>query len=154
MNGRDRMTACKFHDANAATLDRQVFEIVESAYDRREKVLIFVPTSDRAQSVDRLIWIFRQEAFIPHKIFPQNEPDPDTPVAIVTEEFNPIGAGILIAEAHCSLDFACGFETVHEFVNRSTPEIHQACRDRFRDYRTRGIPLHYEKDKSGSGTVG
>jgi len=139
------MTVCKFYESSATTLDGQVFEIVDSAYDRREKVLVFVQNSDRAQSVDQLLWRFRQETFIPHKIFTADEPDQDCPVAIVTGEFNPIGAAILIAEAHCSLDFACGFETVHEFVNRSTAEVHQACRDRFRDYRTRGIPVHYEK---------
>ena len=139
------MAGCMFHDASAATIDRQVFELVESAFSRREKVVIFVQNDQRAAAIDRTLWIMKQEAFIPHRIFGSGDNDPDVPVAIVTGEWNPVSAGVLIAEGHCSLDFACGFETIHEFVNRSSPEIHQACRDRYRDYRQRQVPVEYSK---------
>jgi DNA polymerase IIIc chi subunit len=59
---------------------------------------------------------------------------------------NPLGAGILIADGHCSLDFAGKFDTVHEFVNRTTPEIQEACRDRFRQYRDKKVPLQHLKE--------
>jgi DNA polymerase IIIc chi subunit len=139
------MTACIFHDTNPDMQDRQLFEIVESLYNRREKALVYVNNGERAAVLDRLLWIMKQEAFIPHKIFENSDPDSDVPFALVAAEINPIGAGILIADGHCSLDFACGFETVHEFVNRSSPEMHQACRDRYRDYRARQIAVEYAK---------
>jgi len=139
------MAACIFHDTTPATQDRQLFEIVERAYNRREKVLIFSQSEERATALDRTLWILKQEAFIPHKIILEDRADTEVRVAIVTSEINPIGAGILIADGHCSLDFACGFDSIHEFVNRSSAAVHQACRDRFRDYRARQIPVEYSK---------
>ncbi len=139
------MTACIFHDTAPATQERQLFEIVEEVYKRREKALIFAQSEERAAALDRILWILKQEAFIPHKVLTLNDGDSHVPVAIVTSEVNPISAGVLIADGHCSLDFACGFDSIHEFLNRSSAELHQACRDRFRDYRSRQIPVEYSK---------
>jgi len=134
---------CTFHDTTPATHERQLFEIVERAYNQRQKILVFAGDEARAAAIDRTLWILRQEAFIPHRIFAGNESGSDVPVAIVSSETNPNSAGILVADGHCSLDFACVFEAIHEFVNRSSPEIHQSCRERFRQYRSREIPIEY-----------
>jgi DNA polymerase IIIc chi subunit len=139
------MTECIFHDTSTATLDRQLFDIVEQAYGRREKMVVFAQNQERAASIDRFLWILKQEAFIPHKVLMADDRDWDVPVAIVTDEINPLSARILVAEGHCSLDYSCQFDSVHEFVNRATPEMHQACRDRFRDYRSRQVPVEYSK---------
>ena len=139
------MTACTFHDTTPATQDRQLFEIVERAYNQRQSVLIFSQTAERAAALDRVLWILKQEAFIPHKVISEDSADAEVRVAIVTSEINPIQAGTLIADGHCSLDFASRFDSIHEFVNRSSAAVHQACRDRFRDYRARQIPVEYSK---------
>ncbi len=139
------MPSCIFHDVGPVRQDRQLFEIVEQAYGRRQKVLIFAQNEARAIALDRMIWILKQEAFYPHKILTGEETDPDIPIAIVTTEINPIDARILIADGHCDLEFACEFDSVHEFVNRTSPEIHEACRERFRAYRVRQIPIEHLK---------
>jgi DNA polymerase-3 subunit chi len=139
------MTVCVFHDTNPSTHERQLFEIVEQAYVRKEKVLIYARNAERAAAVDRTLWISKQESFIPHRVFGPEEPGASVPVAIVWGEHNPTFAGTLIVDGHCSLDFSCSFDSIHEFVNRSSAEIHQACRDRFRDYRSRGIAVEYSK---------
>jgi DNA polymerase-3 subunit chi len=146
MNGTGQMKSCVFHDVGPGRQDRQLFEIVEHAYSRREKVLIFAQSEERAVALDRMLWILRQESFIPHRIFSGNKPDTAVPVAIVTAEINPIGARILIADGHCSLDFACDFDSVHEFVQRSSPEVQESCRNRFRAYRARQIPVEHLKE--------
>jgi DNA polymerase-3 subunit chi len=140
------MTVCIFHDTSPATYERQLFEIVEQAHVRKAKVLIYARNAERAAAVDRSLWILKQESFIPHQVLgPPEGREADVRVAIVCGEYNPISADTLIADGHCSLDFACGFDSIHEFVNRSSVDIHQACRDRFRDYRSRGIPVEYSK---------
>jgi DNA polymerase-3 subunit chi len=140
------MIRCVFHDTGPGRQERQLFEIVERAYNGNERVLIFVNDEQRAAALDRTLWTLKQEAFIPHKIFGRDEPDPTVPVGIVTTEINPVDARILIADGHCSLEFACGFDSVHEFVNRASPEIQQACRERFRAYRARQIPIEHVKE--------
>jgi DNA polymerase IIIc chi subunit len=141
------MNQCIFHDVGPGRQDRRIFEIVEQAYSRNERVLIFTQDEGRASSLDRTLWIIKQEAFIPHKIFNRNEPDSTVPIGIVMDEINPVEARILIADGHCSLDFTCGFDFVHEFVNRSSPQIQEACRDRFRAYRARQMPVEHLKEQ-------
>jgi DNA polymerase IIIc chi subunit len=140
------MNQCIFHDVGPGRQDRLLFEIVEQAYNNHERVLIFVQNEERAAALDRTLWIIKQEAFIPHKIFSGNEADPTIPIGIVTKEINPVGAQILIADGHCSLDFACGFDRVHEFVNRASPQTQEACRKRYRTYQDRQIHLEYLKE--------
>jgi DNA polymerase III subunit chi len=139
------MRACVFHDTESSLQDRRLFEIVERAYNQHQKVVIFTTTQERAAAIDRTLWIIKQESFIPHKILGDHEREPGVPVVIVTGEHNPIGADILIADGHCSLEFVSEFDVVHEFVNRSSPELHEACRERFRSYKAKQIPVEHIK---------
>jgi DNA polymerase IIIc chi subunit len=139
------MSACIFHDTDASLSERRLFEIVEGAYAKREKIVVFAQTPERAHAIDRLLWIHKQEAFIPHEIFTGVALESAVRIAIVSSEMNPIGAGTLVVDGFCSLDFALGFASIHEFVNRSSPEMHEACRERFRAYRARQVQVSHAK---------
>jgi DNA polymerase IIIc chi subunit len=140
------MKTCLFHDVQSENRERYLFELVEQAYDRRERVVIFTGEPERAVSLDRTLWILKQEAFIPHRVFEKKaERDTEVPIAIVTTEINPVDAGTLIADRHCSIDFARGFDSIHEFVDRSTPDIQEECRKRFRAYRSNKINVEHVK---------
>jgi len=139
------MSPCFFHDTDNASKDRRLFELVEQAYGSSERVIIFASTIGRADALDRTLWICRQESFIPHKIWSGDKSESSLPVVIVTGEMNPICAQILIADGHCGIDFALGFGTIHEFVDRSSPQMQEACRERFRAYRSRQITPEYLK---------
>ncbi len=147
------MNACIFHDTADTLHDRRVFEIVEEAYNRRKKVVVFADSEDRAMEINRFLWILRQDSFIPHQIFQAPGESVSVPVAIVTTEWNPLDAEILIADGHCSMEFATGFDIIHEFVDRSSPEIQEKCRSRFRLYRDRNIPVEYLKTGVWKGSV-
>lgn len=140
------MSSCIFHDTEHIRRDRKLFEIVEQGYNQKKKVLVYARNEARAAEIDRILWIIKQEAFIPHTICHVHDADPMVPVAIVAEEINPIGAGILIADGHCSIEFACGFDSVHEFVDRTSAEIQQACRERYRTYQERKLAIEYVKE--------
>lgn len=140
------MKACIFHDLNSGQKDKKIFDLVEHAYSQGDRVLIYAPSEARAAFIDRFLWTLRQESFIPHKIFLKNEDNAAEPVGIVTLEINPIKAKTLIADGRCSIAFASGFETIHEFVDRSTAETHEASRKRYSGYRDLGIPPQYLKE--------
>ena len=140
------MKACIFHDMNPGQRDRKIFELVEHAHDTHGALLIYAPGRERAAAIDRFLWILKQESFIPHRIFEENGPDPGVAIGIVMLEINPVAARTLIADGRCSLDFACGFDTIHEFVDRSSPAAHEECRDRFRQYRERKIAVDHVKE--------
>lgn len=139
------MNACIFHDTAASEHNRRIFEIVEDAYVRRENVVVYAESDSRAAEIDRFLWILKQESFIPHGILKGYEDNVAVPVAVVTREWNPYGEAILVADGHCSLEYASGFPIIHEFVDRSSPAMQEACRERFRRYRDKGIPVEYLK---------
>ena len=147
------MKACIFHDTSNALHDRRVFEIVEEAYNRRAEVLIFAGSKERAAEIDRILWIIRQDSFIPHQIVGENEEKISVPVVIVTEERNPHRARILIADGHCSLEFSSGFDLIHEFVYHSSPGIKEACRKRYKSYKDGKVPVEYIKTGVWKGQV-
>ncbi len=139
------MTECTFHDTEPSLLDHKLFEIVERAYYQEKKVVIFAESQQRAVAIDRLLWIHKQESFLPHEVISAESSESAAPVAIVTAEVNPIGASILVADGHCSLKFASSFDVIHEFVNRSSPQLHAACRERFKSYRAKHIQVQHVK---------
>ena len=143
------MNECLFHDAPDNRRENLLFEIVERAYRGKNRVLVFTSDKERAMALDRMLWIMRQESFIPHRIFEPgeiiDEADAEAPVCIVTAEENPIGARVLVADGHCSLEFACGFDMAHEYVDHSSPDRTEACRRRFRDYRERQVSVRHIK---------
>jgi DNA polymerase III subunit chi len=140
------MGRCIFHDTVAENRDRCIFQIVEQAYSRHERVLIFSDNEERASAIDRMLWILKQEAFIPHKVVQSDESNAGLPVIIGVSEANPNEAQVLIADGHCSIDFSSKFPMIHEFVTRTTPQIHEACRERFRLYRARELTVEHQKD--------
>ena len=143
------MKECIFHDAPDNKRERLLFDIVELAHRDKKRVLVFTSDNERAVALDRMLWVLRQESFIPHRIFNPGEtieePDFEAPVGIVTTEENPIAASVLIADGHCCLDFACGFDTTHEFVDHTSSERTESCRERFRVYRARQAPVRHLK---------
>jgi DNA polymerase IIIc chi subunit len=139
------MSNCIFHDTDSTLRERRLFEIVEKAFGRREKVVIYTQTEERAAVVDRVLWINRQEAFVPHEVFLPDGSIPSELVIIVTREVNPIGARLLVADGQCSLEYSSSFDMVHEFVDRSSPRTHETCRERFRSYRARQFQVDYSK---------
>ena len=140
-----KTTVCIFHDTNDSLHDRRVFEIVEEAYGRRQNVVLYTDSEERAAEIDRFLWILRQDSFIPHQVLRHINETVLAPIVILTEEWKPFKSCILVADSHCSIEFACGFSVIHEFVYRTSPQIHESCRDRYRSYSDKKIPVEYLK---------
>jgi len=114
-NGSITMSACEFHDTEFALHDRRLFEIVEQAYRKLEKVLIFARSAERAEAIDRFLWVLKQEAFIPHKVLAGQEDDCEVPVASsprksirsARRSSSPMVTAVLSSRR---------FDSIHEFV--------------------------------------
>ena len=101
-----------------------------------QRVLILAADDLMAEDLDRALWSFDQDSFVPHA--QAGEPDEkDEPVLIATDLANPNQAGVLIL-AHAPLETPLtGFGHVILFVPPTDgPEL-AASRERYRELRDR-----------------
>ncbi|GAB4439131.1 MAG: hypothetical protein OHK0040_10600 [bacterium] len=139
---------CYFFDTTETEKDRLIFELVYRIFNKNEKVVIYTDTDERANDLERFLWVYKQEAFIPHKIFRYEEKDAMEKVAIVTEELNPIDANKIILDVPCSSTFASNFEVIFDFADRSSEKKIKESRMRYKLFRDMGYTMYYQKEIS------
>jgi DNA polymerase-3 subunit chi len=116
--------------------------LVERIREDDLRVLIHCPDSACARHLDRLLWTFRQDSFLPHGIVGQGSPELDTELTPIL--IRPNGGPeredqVLINLATDVPDFFDRFNRVCEPIDREPANL-AAGRTRFKCYRDRGYP--------------
>lgn len=121
--------------------------LAERALGEGMRVLIHCPNAEAARHLDRLLWTYRQESFLPHGLVDPTNPALDlerTPVLISRDGTPEVEDQVLINLAPAVPPFFSRFERVCEPVDQD-PAITAAGRERFRFYRERGYPLEHHR---------
>ncbi len=105
------------------------------------RILIHCPDPEFARHLDRLLWTFRDDSFLPHGIVGRTDPAL-TPVLIGHDGSPPTEDQALINLADEVPEFFSRFERVCEPLDHE-PTILEAGRRRFRFYQDRGYPLEH-----------
>ncbi|MGH6889642.1 MAG: DNA polymerase III subunit chi [Rhizomicrobium sp.] len=88
------MSEVLFYHLEKRALEDVLPQLVERTLARGQRALIRTESADRAESIDRFLWTWNEESFLPHAR--EGEGDPAAqPVLIATEEGNPNGAQVL-----------------------------------------------------------
>ena len=111
--------------------------LADKAYNLGHTVYILTASEAQAAVLDDLLWTFRQDSFIPHERYPLagEESSPVLVGAILPAEVN---AQVLINFTDVLPEGFERFERVVELVD-SQPEVLAKSRERFRQYRERGL---------------
>lgn len=139
------MRRCIFIDSRSAERDTLIFDIAEKNYREGEKTLIVTDTEDRANEIDRFLWVFRQESFIPHKIFAYGESEPLETIGIVYRDLNPIMAQTVIVDGASRFDLISTFSRIYDFVDYRSEKLLHESRARFKQYKTMGFAMEHNK---------
>ena len=117
--------------------------IAEKAWQQGHRVLINTTSVDDAKHMDRLLWTFREQSFLPHGALGE-----------VDAALNPVLIGVApqAGDEHDVLinlavevpGFFSRFQRVAECVDQDQA-TRQSGRERFRFYRDRGYPLRTHK---------
>ncbi len=121
--------------------------LAERARTEGLRVLIHCPDAESASRLDRLLWTYRQESFLPHGLVDPANPTLDlnlTPVLISRDGSPETEEQVLINLAPEVPAFFSRFERVCEPVDQD-PGFKSAGRERFRYYRDRGYPLEHHQ---------
>ncbi len=117
--------------------------LVERIYAKGLRLSIEAGCEDEARHLDRLLWTFRDQSFIPHGI--QGETDAELTPVVIAYGKEPIDdRPVLINLTMAVPDSYDRFERLCEVVDHD-PEIRAAARERYRYYRSQGAsPDHYQ----------
>ena len=116
--------------------------LVERIREDDLRILIHCPDSEGARHLDRLLWTFREDSFLPHGIVGQGNPALDTaltPVLISRGGGPEQEDQVLINLAADVPDFFGRFARVCEAIDREPANL-AAGRARFKHYRDLGYP--------------
>lgn len=127
--------------------------LTERIHSEGLRILIHCPDADLARQLDRLLWTYRQDSFLPHGVVGPANPDLDlrqTPILISGNGSPETEDQVLINLATAVPPFFSRFERVCEPVGQE-PELKSAGRERFRFYRDRGYPLGHHPIRLQAG---
>ncbi|HET7676198.1 MAG TPA: DNA polymerase III subunit chi [Gammaproteobacteria bacterium] len=138
------MTRVDFYvlaDARPLGRERVACRLAEKGWQHGQPLYVHAESAAQTVAVDELLWTFRQQSFVPHAQFPDNDSEP---VLIGAAAEAPPGRALLINLASGVPLFFSRFERVMEIID-ADPERRAQGRNRFRFYQDRGYPLQTHK---------
>ncbi len=114
--------------------------LTDKAYRQGRRVYIHTGSAGESQMLDRLLWTFREQSFVPHGLADAADPE-ITPVIIGDGEPPEQADDVLINLSAAVPSFFSRFDRVAEVVD-GQEEVVRASREHFRFYKDRGYPLN------------
>jgi DNA polymerase-3 subunit chi len=120
-------------------------QLIEKIYTER-KIYVHMPSLDAVKHFDHLLWIYKEDSFIPHDIYQGNDPM-NAPIQIGHEANVGMKKATLINFQDNVPDFYQQFDHVIEIVY-SDPLVQQLARERYKKYRDGGNELNTFKENN------
>ena len=113
--------------------------LIEKAYLRGHQLFVYCNNKQDAEALDELLWIFKEDSFIPHNL--QGEGPERPPPIQIGYEREPRGfSEILLNFADTIPDFFNRFQRVMEIVPNEE-QAKEISRLHYREYRAKGCVL-------------
>lgn len=144
------MTRVDFYVIDEPSIDehaRLVCRLADKAWSAGHHVHIRCFDSASVDELDRLLWTFKDSAFVPHAPLEQAD---DAPVTIGSGDQVPVAADVLINLGDDVPNFFSRFERVMETTGVDEAR-RAAARERYRYYQERGYALSTHKVGRGNG---
>ena len=120
---------------------RFVCQLVEKAMQGGYDVYIHAASRDEAETLDTLLWTFRDISFLPHAAIDAAEDLEGYPVIIGWAGETPPARRVFINLSGTAPADVAGCERIVEVVP-SDPDARRQARARYKDYRDKGLELH------------
>jgi len=118
--------------------ERFTCQLTNKVWHQGYRIYIHTDAMDPAQRLDRMLWIFNKESFLPHDIYPDGSSS--APIRIGYTEAICEGMDVLINLTENVPPFFEAFERIAEIVDDTEP-ARQAGRTRYRLYKEKGFML-------------
>lgn len=134
------MTRVDFYQLNPQqhSQDRVVCQLCQKAYDNNQKTLLLTQSPQQTAHLDRQLWIFSDDSFIPHDS--DDSKDFLSPI-LIHDQPDPQGERQLLINLSPMVPaYFAQFERVIELVTEDNKE---SAREHYSFYKERGYPLNH-----------
>lgn len=135
------MTRVDFYVLASSEPERRAYtacRLVEKAWRNNLSVFVHTTSSEQAKDLDDLLWVYRQDSFVPHSLDSAANDDESVLIGDGAEPSRDTDVVINLTDQVPS--FFAKFDRVIEIVG-SAAEQRQAARERYRAYREQDCEL-------------
>ncbi|MCJ8322677.1 MAG: DNA polymerase III subunit chi [Rhizobiales bacterium] len=142
------MTEVSFYHLETKPLDLVLPELIEKCYERDWKTYIQCADKVMAQHIDKLLWSFKPDSFVPHgldeapqaqrKNFDKQQYAAQQPILIGTQAHNPNGASVRFLLAGCDIvaDDISNYQRIIVMFDGTDESAVNAARDQWKTYKS------------------
>lgn len=141
------MTEILFYHLEGQPLERVLPVLVEKSLERGWKVVVETGSEERAESIDALLWTYRDDAFLPHARA-GGDADALQPVLITTRPHNPNAAQVRFFVDRAVPQSGEGYQRIVFLFSGHNPEAVTEARAAWRALRN-GNDVTYWQQESG-----
>ncbi len=138
-----------FYHLTRSTVEEALPRLLEKVLAAGHRVVIRVGSRERLQALDRTLWTYRPDSFLPHGTAADGFADRQ-PVYLTTGEENPNRASVLVLIDGASGVTSGDFERCIDMFDGEDPEAVASARRRWSEARNAGHDLTYwQQDPAG-----
>lgn len=144
------MSEILFYHLTEKTLDQTLPGLVEKSIQREWNVVVQAGSEEKLETIDSLLWTYREDAFIPHSMV-RDGTEAYQPVWLTVEKDNPNGAQIRFLVEGAEFDQTADYERmVYMFDGHDNTAVDHA-RARWKFHKDQGIGEQTYWQQNGNG---
>jgi DNA polymerase III subunit chi len=137
------MTRADFYEIKDSRWELALCGQVEAAYAAGERLYVRAATEALARELDELLWTFREDSFVPHRLWQGEAEVLVDPVTIGWRAGNPNQATTVVLAGTGAAEDVTGFDRILDFVPTADPLLTQGARERYRAFRTARLKVTF-----------
>ena len=126
---------------SSAVKEKIVCDLAEKCFLSHKRVVILVKDEYEAQQIDKLLWIWKQQSFVPHCFTSILDESFAESVVITTQVKQNPDFDILLTVHPVNWEIMDKFGMVIDFAEKYDSHALQESRNRFRKYKDKGITV-------------
>jgi DNA polymerase-3 subunit chi len=144
------MTEIGFYHLLTTSLEKALPQIVQKSYDRGWRALIIAADNEHIGEVDKLLWTFDPDSFLPHGIVGEDKEELQ-PILIAAEYLPKNNPDVIISLQDIVIEDAAKYQRIIDiFDGRSELAVKQA-RIRWKKYQEMNLEMKYHKQNENGG---
>lgn len=124
-----------FIDLAISNKQKYVCDIVEKLFNDEKKTAVYVKDSKDADTLDRLLWVWKQDTFIPHIIAEEMIEELEDPVVIIKNKDILPKTEALVLFDPLPIDYFDLYKIVIDFAEVYSPQKTKESRTRYKQAR-------------------